>query len=85
MEDCIKKVSTENLYKHVLKLEGPRHPIKNLNNLNAAADYIASEFNKIGLDTKQHEFQIRGFEDSFRNIEASMGDGSQPELLILSH
>ena len=85
MDDCIKKVSTENLYKHVLKLEGPRHPIENLTNLNAAADYIASEFNKLGLNTKQHEFNIRGFEDSFRNIEASMGDGSQPELLILSH
>jgi hypothetical protein len=85
MNNCIEKVSAERLYRHILELEGPRHPIKNLDNLNAAADYIISEFNRIGLPTKQQKFTVRGFEEPFRNIEASLGDGSHPELLILSH
>jgi hypothetical protein len=85
MENLINKVKTENLYTHILKLEGPRHPINNLDELNNAADYILSEFNNYGLPTNQHEFKIQSFKEPFRNIEGYIGDGLQPELIIISH
>ncbi len=85
MENLINKVNPKILYEHILKLEGPRHPIKNLDKLNNAADYIIAEFNKFGLSTNQQEFNIQGFDEAFRNIEGYIGNDLQPELLILSH
>ncbi|TFF98816.1 MAG: M28 family peptidase [Promethearchaeota archaeon] len=85
MEDIIKKVNIKKLYEHILRLEGNRHPASDLNNLNKAADYIASKLETYGLITTQQEFKIKGFDEPFRNIEGSIGDGSQPELVIISH
>lgn len=85
MKEIISKVNTKNLYKHILALEGPRHPVSSLENLNRAADYIVSELADIGLSPKQQKFSVKGFEEPFRNIEVSIGNGSQPEILILSH
>jgi hypothetical protein len=85
LEKIIQSIDEENLYRHVLNLEGIRHPIDDLEFLNIAADYILSEFDNYGLNTKEHVFQLEGIDIPFRNIEGSIGDGSEPELLITSH
>jgi Zn-dependent M28 family amino/carboxypeptidase len=85
MDKSITKVSMKQLYDYIMELEGPRHPINNLDKLNKAADYILSTFKDIGLSVHEHKFNIEGFDKPFRNIEGYMGDGSQPELIIISH
>jgi len=81
----LSQVDGERLYKHVLRLEGTRHPIDTPEKLNEAADYILSEFKQYGLAAKEQTFQVEGFPSTFRNIEATIGKGSEPELLIVSH
>ncbi|NHK29801.1 MAG: M28 family peptidase [Asgard group archaeon] len=85
LDKIIQSIDEENLYRHVLNLEGIRHPIDDLDFLNDTADYILSEFDNYGLNTKEHIFQLEGIDFPFRNIEGSIGDGSEPELLITSH
>jgi len=78
-------VVTENMYQHILKTEGEKHPLYSLEKLEACADYILSEFKSYGLKTGIHEFKVDGFDYTFRNIEGFIGDGKGPELLIVSH
>lgn len=85
LKKLIQSIDEENLYRHVLNIEGIRHPIDDIEFLNETADYIISEFEDYGLNTKEHIFQIEGVKHPFRNIEGFFGDGSEPELLITSH
>jgi len=85
MENTIKEVNQENLFSHVLKLEGVKHPIETPAKLNEAADYIRSKFQEYGLETREHTFMQEGFDFPFRNIEGYMGDGTNSELLVTSH
>ena len=85
IENTIKKVKIKNLQKYILKIEGPRHPIDNLDKLNDVANYILSEFEAYGLNTNEQRFDLSGVEGTFRNIEGYLGDGTQPELIIISH
>ncbi|MHA1636731.1 MAG: M28 family peptidase [Candidatus Thorarchaeota archaeon] len=85
IESIIKNVQTENLYNQVLQVEGEKHPIDSPEELNACADYILSEFEKYGLKTNDQEFTVDGFDATFRNIEGILGNGSNPELVIVSH
>ena len=50
--NVIASVDMENIYRHVLRLEGIRHPIVDPAKLNATADYIADHFRSIGADRK---------------------------------
>lgn len=77
-------MDTERLYKHILKTEGEKHPLHSPERMEACADYILKEFESYGLNTSVHEFEVEGFDYTFRNIEATVG-GSGPELLIVSH
>ncbi|MFW9850932.1 MAG: M28 family peptidase, partial [Candidatus Thorarchaeota archaeon] len=61
-----------------------KHPIHSPERMEACADYILNEFESYGLNTNVHEFDVEGFDYTFRNIEATT-DGSGPELLIVSH
>jgi len=81
----VSQVDSERMYKHVLKLEGIRHPIDTPQALNEAADYIRLEFEQYGLSANEQEFKVEGFEGAFKNIEAVIGDEAGPELLIVSH
>ncbi len=85
MERILKEVDQEELFLHVLKLEGVKHPIESPEKLNEAADYIKSKFQEYGLETREHTFMLEGFDFPFRNIEGYLGDGSNSELLITSH
>jgi len=78
-------VETENIYQHILKTEGEKHPLYSLEDLEACADYILAEFKSYGLKTGVHEFKVDGFDYTFRNVEGFIGDGKGPELLVVSH
>ena len=84
MESILNLVDTEQLYRHILKTEGEKHVIYSPERMEACADYILNEFESYGLNTSVHEFEVEGFDHTFRNIEATVG-GSGPELLIVSH
>ncbi len=85
MDDILRLVDTERLYSHVLKTEGVKHPIDSLDELDACADYILDQFRDMGLKTNEQEFTVKNFDHTFRNIEAWTGDGTGPQLLIVSH
>ena len=84
MESLLTQVDPERLYIHILKTEGEKHPIYSPERMEACADYILNEFESYGLNTSVHEFEVEGFDYTFRNVEATVG-GSGPELLIVSH
>jgi len=79
------QVDRERLYDHVLRLEGTRHPIDSPGKLDYAADYIHSRFEEYGLEVNDQEFQVKGFDGRFRNIEGALKNTNAPELLIASH
>ncbi len=85
MSSIWEEVETENIYQHILKTEGEKHPLYSLENLEACADYILAEFKSYGLKTGVHEFKVDGFDHTFRNVEGFIGDGKGPELLVVSH
>jgi hypothetical protein len=85
MESILAKVDTERIYQHILKIEGEKHPIHSAEALEACADYIFEEFDSYGLSAEAHEFVVEGFDHTFRNIEARVGNSEGPELLIVSH
>lgn len=85
LEKIITAVDVEKLYAHVLALEGVKHPLKTPDALERAEQYILHEFQQYGLNTNIQEFQLGGLDQTFRNIEGFIGDGSKPELLIISH
>ncbi|TFH00480.1 MAG: M28 family peptidase [Candidatus Thorarchaeota archaeon] len=84
MESILNNVDSERLYKHILKTEGEKHPLHSPKRMEACADYILKEFESYGLNTSVHKFEVEGLDNTFRNIEATVG-GSGPELLIVSH
>ncbi|MEN8125803.1 MAG: M28 family peptidase [Bacteroidota bacterium] len=79
------KVDKEKIYQTIAKLEGPRHPLDNLEALNAAADYIAGELTAYGLEVEMQEFNIEGMKETFKNVIGYLGDRSKPALLLGSH
>ena len=81
----IQQVDVERLYKHILRLEGVRHPVKTPKKFNRDADYIKSEFVKYGLQTSEQKFLLENYDFEFRNIEGTIGDIEKPTILITSH
>ncbi len=82
--ETIKKVSMENIYQHVLNLEGVRHPIDTPENLNKAADYIKREMEKCGISVREQEFKVENYDDTFQNIEGWIGDEG-PSAVLVAH
>ena len=58
MDSILNKVDIENLYQHILKIEGVKHPFKAPEKLNDAADYIKSKFVEYGLQVNEHQFKL---------------------------
>jgi hypothetical protein len=84
MESILSSVDSELIYRHILKTEGEKHPLHSPAWMEECADYILAEFESYGLKTNIHEFQVEGFNYTFRNIEAST-EGKGSELLVVSH
>ncbi|MEA2070886.1 MAG: M28 family peptidase [Asgard group archaeon] len=84
-EDLINKVSLENLYRHLISIEGIRHPIDYPEGLDYTANYILNEFKKYGLKTNEDTFMLEGSNAVFRNIEGTQGSEKEKQLLISCH
>jgi hypothetical protein len=85
IEAIVSLVNSEELYTHILNVEGEKHPIDSLDRMEEAADYILSKFKEYGLSTNEQWFRVDGFDYNFRNIEGILSSGSSPELIIVSH
>ncbi|MBD3190674.1 MAG: M28 family peptidase [Candidatus Heimdallarchaeota archaeon] len=85
INSVIKNVQAENLYKHVLETEGIRHPLETLEKLEETAQYLLTLFENIGLVTREHFFEVEGFNYSFRNIEGLLDFDKEQELIICAH
>jgi len=83
--DVVGQVDGERIYKHVMRLEGVKHPIASPQKLNEAADYILSELKRYGLATNEQKFKAPRFDATFRNVEGLIKGEEGPELLIGSH
>jgi hypothetical protein len=84
MESILSSVETERIYQHILKTQGEKHVLHSPEKMEECADYIFNEFKSYGLNTDIHEFEVEGFDYTFRNIGAST-ESNGPELLIVSH
>ena len=83
--DLIQEVDVENIYTHILALEGPRYPLDNLDALNAAADYIRQELKNCGFRTEYQEFQVDGLDTNFKNVLGYCGDKNSPAVVLGAH
>jgi len=85
INDIINQVDKERIYQIVTQLEGPRHPLDNMDALNAAADCIFKELTSYGLKVETQEFKVERVDDIFKNVIGYLGDQSRPPILLGSH
>ncbi len=78
MMDCI---SIENLRKHVLNIHFDRNPFDRSFELEQAAQYIQSEFLKLGLEVNEDHFQWEG--KSYKNIVAEKKGMTSPHIVFI--
>ncbi|MFT0214029.1 M28 family peptidase [Pseudomonas sp. F1_0610] len=78
-------VHTPLLEQHVRFLSETVHPrnYSELDNLNAAADYIAKHFKQLNLTVEEQVFDIDG--NAYRNIIASLGPKEGEVLIVGAH
>lgn len=79
------KVDINEIYKTIFDLEGPKHPIKNFDKLNEAANYIEKKLKSYGIKTEIQEFYIDGFDEPFKNVLGLIGDPNKPAIVLGSH
>jgi hypothetical protein len=85
LNHILARVDVERLYRHVLNLEGERHPLNSPDRLNAAADYIQSELARCGVAHRRQTFRVDGFDGEFFNVEGRLGADDEPAAALLSH
>jgi len=85
LDALLAKVDIERLYQNVLKLEGVKHPLDTPDRLRETGDAIAAQLASYGLPVRGQEFRLDGWDDAFRNIEAWIGDESQPAAVLINH
>jgi len=81
----MKQVSAEKLRRHVevLSVEFAPRNYKRIQNLNQCADYIADHFAQAGATVSNQTFAVNG--RSYRNVIASFGDKSEPQIVVGAH
>jgi hypothetical protein len=81
------EIDINRLYDHIYNLQGVRHAIVAPKALEDAADYIKSEFEKLEIEVKEEQFEVEGFDGSFRNIigKLDLSDESVGEVIISGH
>ncbi len=85
--DLAEKVDEEKLYSHIYNLQGIKHPIVAREALIDAYKYIISEFEKIGIEVIEEDFEIEGFDIPFKNIigKLDLSNGTAGEVIISGH
>lgn len=84
LDEIINAVDMENIYLHIKNLEGVRHALDTPDKLNEAADYIKSQMEKLGINVREQQFKLNGYDDTFRNIEGWVGNGG-PSAVLVAH
>ncbi len=81
----IPAVSNEQLIQHVKQLSITNHPrnYTNLDNLNAAADYIKQQLSLYSVKISEQPFQVE--DDTYRNIIARFGPEQGERIVIGAH
>jgi hypothetical protein len=74
-------VSVESLRRHVENIHFDRSPYEGYPKLEQAAQYIAGEFLKVGLDVKEDCFQWEG--KTYKNIVAEKRGRASPERVFI--
>lgn len=79
------KADKNRIYQTIIDLEGPRHPILNMDHLNYTADYIVTELQALGIHVEVQNFEVKGFDGIFKNIIASTGEINDKTIMLSSH
>lgn len=85
LNTLLHQVDPENIYRHVLRLEGVRHPIETPDKLAAAADYIEAEMSACGLAVRRQEVRVEGWDGLFWNVEGRLGPEDEPAAVLINH
>lgn len=85
IQQAIDSVDIERLYRHVLKLEGERHPVNTPEALLAAADYITTELHSYGVAVRRQLFSVPDYHGPLYNLEGWLGDESRPAAALMNH
>ena len=77
-------VSENGARTHLARLVGPRDPFDGHARMEAAADYIAANFQRFGLPVVEDKFRVEG--RWYRNLVASLpGASSNGQVLVIAH
>jgi hypothetical protein len=80
------QIDSERLYRHVIELQGVKHPVVSPDALNACADRIAKAMANSGLRVREQRFRVDGFDLDFRNIEGSLGPvDTEASAVLVAH
>jgi len=85
LKDMLGNMDIERLYQHVLNLEGVKHVSVAPEGLDKAVEYLYSQFKKYGASVRKQEFTIDGYDQTFINVEAWVGDENEPAVVISAH
>lgn len=76
---------SENLYDIIRKMQGPKHPYYNYDELDKCADEIVDRLKAMGLAVKEQIFHVKGDERAYRNIIGYWDEIKPDCFLIGSH
>ncbi len=81
------KIDEKRLYSYIYNLQGIKHPIVAREALINAYKYIISEFEKIGIEVIEEDFEVEGFDTPFKNIigKLDLSNGTVGEVIISGH
>ncbi|MCP4763863.1 MAG: M28 family peptidase [archaeon] len=84
ISSLINQVDIENLYQHVLNLEGIRHPIQAPSHLECSFNYIKTQFKEYGLKVNEQSIKLELFEQEFKNIEGILSKEKNEDIFLLT-
>ncbi len=88
IKKAIEAVDINNLYEHILSLEGVKHALDSYDMLIQAGEYIEKSLQQYDITTNRHFFTVEGIEKDFFNVEGFLKapmDLSKPTFLITNH
>ena len=88
MKKAIEAVDINNIYQHILSLEGVKHALDSYNELTQAGEYIEKSLQQFNIKTNRLYFNVDGMDEEFFNVEGSLMakmDFSDPSLVIANH
>lgn len=85
VHEILKSIQLENIYQYVREIEGIKHPLDTPEQLDACADYLHNKMESFGLRVREQPFQLEGMQQTYRNIEGSIGAADAPAVVLMAH